>query len=68
MAVDYYLGRGPDAVWARVQELAALLRIRLAAVPGVTVHDAGRMLCGIVAFTKVLVAAKLVLGVCPGGV
>ena len=57
MAVEYYLGLGLDAVWARIQELASLLRTRLAAVPGVTVHDAGRALCGIVAFTKVLMVA-----------
>lgn len=54
VAVEYYLGLGPEAVWDRVCELASLLRTRLAAVPGVTVHDAGRTLCGIVAFTKVL--------------
>ena len=53
VALEYYLGLGPEAVWTRIQELSSLMRMRLAAVPGVTVHDAGRRLCGIVAFSKV---------------
>ena len=62
VAVEYYLGLGSEAVWARIQTLASLLRIRLAALPGVTLHDAGRELCGIVAFTKVHQAAGGVWG------
>ena len=42
---------GVARVWARVQALASALRAGLAAVPGVTVHDHGRVLCGVVSFT-----------------
>ena len=65
VALEYYLGMGPEAVWQRIQHLASLLRTRLAAVPGVTVHDAGRALCGIVAFSKVGTAGvSLIFGQC----
>jgi selenocysteine lyase/cysteine desulfurase len=50
-AVDYALGFGLDAVQERVTELAAGLRERLRAIPGVTVHDRGERLCGIVTFS-----------------
>lgn len=53
VALEHYLALGPEVVWKRIQELSSLLRMRLAALPGVTVHDAGRRLCGIVAFSKV---------------
>ena len=53
IAVEYALGVGLDQIWGRVQELAAHLRRRLEQVPGVTVTDKGRRLCGIVSFVQV---------------
>jgi len=50
-AVDYALALGLDAIAARVVALAESLRERLRAVPGLTLHDRGRELCGIVTFT-----------------
>ena len=50
-AVDYALALGLDAVWARLRAQAADLRERLAAVPGVAVHDLGAVKGGIVTFT-----------------
>lgn len=51
VAVDYALDLGLPAIEARVAELAASLRARLAEVPGVTVQDIGRRRCGICSFT-----------------
>ncbi|MDX1546693.1 MAG: aminotransferase class V-fold PLP-dependent enzyme [Rhodothermales bacterium] len=50
-AVEYALDWGLGAIAARVQALAATLRERLESVAGVTVHDAGRVRCGIVTFS-----------------
>lgn len=50
-AIDYALGWGVAAIWDRVQALAATLRERLAATPGVQVRDQGRVRGGIVTFT-----------------
>jgi selenocysteine lyase/cysteine desulfurase len=50
-AVDYALDWGLEAIWDRVFALAALLRGRLADLPGTTVRDIGRVQCGIVSFT-----------------
>ena len=50
-AIDYALGLGLPAIERRVVALAASLRERLAAVPGVHVHDQGERRCGIVTFT-----------------
>jgi selenocysteine lyase/cysteine desulfurase len=49
-AADYALGWGLASIAARVGDLAAELRRRLAAIPGVTVTDIGRRKCGIVGF------------------
>ena len=50
-AVDYALGLGLSDIADRIQTLADALRIRLAAIPGVTVRDLGQKPCGIVTFT-----------------
>ncbi|MCB9765438.1 MAG: aminotransferase class V-fold PLP-dependent enzyme [Alphaproteobacteria bacterium] len=51
-AMEVALGFGLDAIEARVLELGAQARARLAAVDGVTVQDPGPRRCGIVTFTK----------------
>jgi selenocysteine lyase/cysteine desulfurase len=50
-AAEYALSLGLENTWARVHDLAARLRLGLAAIPGVTVHDRGATLGGIVTFT-----------------
>jgi cysteine desulfurase / selenocysteine lyase len=56
-AIDYALDLGLDAIWERVEPMAARLRADLAAVPGVTVLDLGQVKGGIVTFTVTGVAA-----------
>ncbi|KAL3143663.1 hypothetical protein ABBQ38_002458 [Trebouxia sp. C0009 RCD-2024] len=51
IALEYTRDIGIDAIWDRVQFLAGMLRDKLREVPGVTVQDKGRLLCGIVSFT-----------------
>lgn len=51
-AVDYALDWGLGPIRDRVTTLAATLRQRLAAVPGVEVTDIGRDKCGIVTFSQ----------------
>lgn len=50
-ACDYATTVGLDAIWERVASLAAILRVALAALPGVIVHDKGTIKGGIVTFT-----------------
>ena len=50
VAARYAAGLGLESIWQRVQSLAALLRARLAQIPGVTVCDRGRTQCAIVSF------------------
>jgi selenocysteine lyase/cysteine desulfurase len=49
-AVEYALAVGLAPGWERLRALAARLRAGLAAIPGVTVHDRGATLGGIVGF------------------
>jgi selenocysteine lyase/cysteine desulfurase len=50
-AVDHALELGVEAIASRVIALAATLRDRLEAVPGLTLHDRGVERCGIATFT-----------------
>lgn len=51
-AVDYALALGMPAIEADLRRKAAILRQKLAAIPGVTVRDLGQEKGGIVTFTK----------------
>jgi len=51
-AIDHALDWGLDAIRARIERLAQTLRARLADSPGVTVHDRGVVLSGLVTFTR----------------
>ena len=51
VAIRGLLDLGPAAVERRISALAADLRARLASTTGVTVHDRGRVRCGIVTFS-----------------
>uniref|UniRef100_A0A7S1PV36 Aminotransferase class V domain-containing protein n=1 Tax=Neobodo designis TaxID=312471 RepID=A0A7S1PV36_NEODS len=50
-AVEYALDVGLDTIWTRVRWLAAYLRTKLRAVPGVILRDTGTDLCGIISFS-----------------
>jgi selenocysteine lyase/cysteine desulfurase len=49
-AVEYALDLGLDRIWSQIERNAALLREKLAAIPGVTVQDLGEIKGGIVTF------------------
>ncbi|MEM9983506.1 MAG: aminotransferase class V-fold PLP-dependent enzyme [Bacteroidota bacterium] len=51
-AVSYFLQVGPARAWGQIQRLAAELRQGLEAIPGIEVHDLGRIRSGIVTFTS----------------
>lgn len=51
VAVEYALALGIPAIRAAIEERAAVLRAGLAVIPGVTLHDRGAALCGIVGFS-----------------
>jgi cysteine desulfurase / selenocysteine lyase len=59
-AVAYARSWGLPAIATRVTAVAAELRDRLAALPGVTVHDRGERRCGIVSFAHDRVPAEAV--------
>ena len=59
-ALEYALDIGVDVIESEVSRLSALLRGKLAAVPGVTVQDIGAHQCGIVTFSVEGVAATAI--------
>lgn len=50
-AVEYVLNIGVERIWHRIQYLMLLFRQRLVEIDGITVHDQGDELCGIVTFS-----------------
>ncbi|KTD50810.1 aminotransferase class V-fold PLP-dependent enzyme [Legionella quateirensis] len=50
-AIDYALNLDINLCWQRILDLAALLRSKLASIPGIQLHDLGSHQCGIVTFT-----------------
>jgi len=50
-AADYAMEIGVARIWDRIRILSALMRRRLAEIRGVTVHDRGELLGGIVTFS-----------------
>jgi len=59
-AVEYALNIGIERIWQRVQSLAFLFRQGLQQLDGVTVHDQGDELCGIVTFSVAGVPAAAI--------
>ena len=59
-AIDYALSIGVDRIWQRIRDLSGLMRRKLGALPGVTVHDSGDQQCGIVTFSVEGVDAEAV--------
>lgn len=50
VAVQQCVELGIERIWARIQQLAGMLRSGLQALQGVLVQDKGRQLCGLVSF------------------
>lgn len=50
-AVEYILQTGMERIWERIRALAAEMRRQLSLIDGITVHDRGEELCGIVTFS-----------------
>ncbi len=50
-AVEYAMGVGVERIWQHIQYISAYLRTKLGAIQGITVHDRGDELCGIVTFS-----------------
>lgn len=61
VAVDYALEVGLERIAARCTALAERLRAGLAEIPGVTVHDKGRVRCAIVTFSHAGLPAEEVV-------
>jgi cysteine desulfurase / selenocysteine lyase len=59
-AVEYVLNIGVDRIWQRIQHLSSLFRQRLRELDGITVHDQGDELCGIVTFSMSGVTAATI--------
>jgi selenocysteine lyase/cysteine desulfurase len=59
-AVEYALHIGVGRIWNRVQQLATVMRERLRAIDGVSLHDKGDEQCGIVTFSVHGVDSKTV--------
>jgi cysteine desulfurase / selenocysteine lyase len=59
VAVEHALSWGLDAIAARNAELSGDLRERLAAIPEVTLRDAGRHQCAIVTFSHERIAPEV---------
>lgn len=58
-AIDYMLSIGIDKIWTRIQFLATYLRKQLQVIPGVKIHDLGKIKCGIVSFSTPIDSFKL---------
>ena len=50
-AVEYALNAGVERIWQRIQQLSSMLREHLQEIDGITVHDQGDALCGIITFS-----------------
>ena len=57
VAIDYANSLGMDRVWNRIQELGRSLREKLLSIPGVAIHDSGKVKGGIVSFSVAGVGA-----------
>lgn len=58
VAVEYALDWGIESTWPRVHKLGAELRDELANIPGISLHDKGKLKGGIVTFSHDRIAAS----------